>query len=40
MPTYLKSQVQQKKLPVELANNTLAALASSDQQRALPRADR
>jgi hypothetical protein len=38
MPTYLKTQVQQKKLPAEIANNALAALAAREAQRALPRA--
>jgi len=38
MPNYLKSQVQQKRLPAEIANNAMAALASREAQRALPRA--
>lgn len=38
MPTYLKTQVQQKKLPAEIANNALAALATREAQRAVPRA--
>jgi len=37
MPTYLKTQVQQKKLPAEIANNALAALATREAQRAVPR---
>lgn len=37
MPAYLKSQVSQKKLPAQIANNALAALAKRDGARALPR---
>jgi hypothetical protein len=37
MPAYLQSQVQQKKLPAAIANNALAALASRDANRAIPR---
>lgn len=40
MPNYLTAQVQKKKLPVEIANNTLAALAGRERQRALPRIGR
>jgi len=36
MPTYLQKQVQQKKLPAQIANNALAALAARDAARALP----
>lgn len=38
MPNYLKTQVQQKKLPAQIANNALAALAQREANRALPKA--
>lgn len=38
MPTYLQSQVTQKKLPAQIANNALAALAQREANRALPKA--
>lgn len=37
MPMYLKTQVQQRKLPAQIANNTLAALADRSAKRATPR---
>lgn len=37
MPNYLKTQVQQKKIPAEIANNALAALASRESSRSSPR---
>lgn len=37
MPEYLRSQVQQNKLPSAIANNALAALAARQAARALPR---
>ena len=37
MPAYLQSQVRQKKLPAQLANNALAALADRAANRAIPR---
>lgn len=37
MPTYLKGQVDQKKLPAAIANNALAALAAREAARALPK---
>lgn len=37
MPKYLQDQVKQKKLPAQIANNTLAALANREAARALPR---
>ncbi len=40
MPKYLKDQVRDKKLPPEIANNTLAALATREAQRATPRVTR
>lgn len=40
MPNYLKTQVQQQKLPAQIANNALAALAQRSANRALPRADK
>lgn len=39
MPTYLKGQVDQKKLPAAVANNALAALAAREANRALPKPD-
>ena len=36
MPAYLKGQVAQKKLPAQIANNALAALAARDANRARP----
>jgi len=38
MPEYLKRQVAQKKLPAQIANNALAALAKREASRALPKA--
>jgi hypothetical protein len=40
MPNYLKTQVQQRKLPAQIANNALAALAQRSANRALPRTSR
>jgi hypothetical protein len=37
MPNYLKAQVRQRKLPAQIANNALAALAQRSADRALPR---
>lgn len=37
MPAYLKDQVSQKKLPAQVANNALAALAQRENNRALPK---
>lgn len=37
MPAYLKSQVAQKKLPAQIANNAMAALAQRESARALPK---
>lgn len=37
MPTYLKGQVDQKRLPAAIANNALAALAAREAGRALPK---
>ena len=37
MPKYLKDQVKQRKLPVQIANNALAALAAREAGRALPK---
>jgi hypothetical protein len=37
MPSYLQTQVQQKKITAQAANNTLAALESRERTRALPR---
>lgn len=39
MPEYLRSQVAQKKLPAQVANNALAAIASRNASRALPKFD-
>jgi hypothetical protein len=36
MPAYLKDQVSKKKMPAEIANNALAALAAREAGRALP----
>lgn len=38
MPAYLKAMVAKKKLPPQIANNALAALAQRDANRALPKA--
>lgn len=38
MPAYLKNQVSQKKLPPQIANNALAALAQREANRSLPKA--
>ncbi|QUT04857.1 KilA-N domain-containing protein [Sphingobium phenoxybenzoativorans] len=40
MPAYLKKLVSQKKLPPQIANNTLAALAAREAGRALPSPNR
>jgi len=40
MPSYLKSLVSQKKLPSQIANNALAALAKREANRALPPAQK
>jgi hypothetical protein len=40
MPDYLKRQVKQKKLPAQIANDTLAALEQRERRRALPRRDK
>ena len=37
MPDYLRRLVAEKKLPPQIANNTLAALAARDANRAIPR---
>lgn len=37
MPAYLKSQVAQRKLPPQIANNAMAALAQREATRALPK---
>lgn len=37
MPEYLKRQVQQKKLPAQIANDALAALEQRERRRSLPR---
>lgn len=37
MPKYLQDQVRSSKLPAQIANNALAALASREQRRALPK---
>lgn len=37
MPSYLASQVSKRKLPAQIANNALAALAEREAKRALPR---
>jgi len=36
MPDYLRSQVVQKRLPAQIANNALAALQARESSRALP----
>lgn len=38
MPAYLKRLVNEKKLPAQIANNTLAAIAQREANRALPKA--